>query len=91
MTKIYKHQFDWYMPDVEIRQCLKILSIGVQKGLPTVWYAHSEKPEFEPADRGISKTLYIRMTGEDFPLDKSFIGTLMTDDQEFVIHIFADS
>lgn len=88
MTRIYKHTFDWGDRMVSIPNCLRILHVGTQNGLPTIWYVHSDKPAFEsPNESGM--TLQVRCTGEDFRLDLAYIGTLMTDDQSFVIHLFS--
>lgn len=62
----------------------EFLSVAMQRGTPTLWY---RRPVFPPTME--ARAVYLTGTGHEFPEDDyRFIGTMMTEDHNFVFHVF---
>lgn len=60
----------------------QVLSVGVQRGKPVLW------AKVDPAKPPVFLTLSIRGTGHDAEGLGPFIGTLLLDDGDLVLHVF---
>lgn len=62
----------------------EILHVAIQHGEPTMWY---RRPVIPPTLE--NRNFLLVGTGYEFPEgDYRFIGTMMSEDQDFVFHVF---
>ncbi len=63
----------------------KILSVGMQRGAPQMWFM------CDPSKPKQGRTILFTGTGHEFDGNGlEFIGTMQTDDQNFVFHVLEE-
>lgn len=60
----------------------ELLSVAIQRGVPTLWF------RCDPDAPKESRNLLLIGTGQAFPGNWRFVGTMLTEDQNFVFHVF---
>lgn len=79
--KIYKHIYDTSQETNTIKNCVAILSVGVQQNKPVIWFQHNE------AFHDVEIKCYV--TGQDcYEVEEDFIGTAILNDASFILHFF---
>ena len=69
----------------KIPEGARILSVAIQRNTPQMWFLCD--PKMPPEER----TVILVGTGQTFDLAGTydFVGTMLTEDQTFVFHVFA--
>ena len=83
---VWKQELKPGVATYELPEGAQILSVAFQRGTPQMWYLCNPSPDHGQEDR------VIVFTGTGHPLENvgahKFIGTMLTEDQNFVFHVF---
>lgn len=81
--KVYKYQItNKKRQDIELPEGAQILSLQLQKGIPTIWAL------VDPEAVTYTRRFFVVATGEEIGDHLEYVGTFQVPESELVFHIF---